>query len=176
MQNAGRRHTVQKTWVQGHNPREWEKKNFSFLFLFFFVRFLLMSFFFPRDFFLQRLLWTRSELEQNRCHCCARDPFCMVTDADRFFHLHDMFAWQPLRVCNPNNPTLMHRRYGSPTNCQCIVYGCHGCVKQPQNRGGCVNIEQNYHSVSLSCITVIGSRRKSAMFFGESAQKGGGGF
>ena len=28
----------------------------------------------------------------------------MVMDADGFFQLHDMFAWQPIRVCNPTNP------------------------------------------------------------------------
>ena len=27
----------------------------------------------------------------------------MVMDADGFFQLHDMFAWQPIRVCNPTN-------------------------------------------------------------------------
>ena len=28
----------------------------------------------------------------------------MVIDANGFFQLHDMFAWQPIRVCNPTNP------------------------------------------------------------------------
>ena len=28
-------------------------------------------------------------------------------DADGFFQLHDMFAWQPIRVCNPTNPNWL---------------------------------------------------------------------
>ena len=31
----------------------------------------------------------------------------MVMDADGFFQLHDMFAWQPIRVCNPTNPNWL---------------------------------------------------------------------
>ena len=31
----------------------------------------------------------------------------MVMDAAGFFQLHDMFAWQPIRVCNPNNPNWL---------------------------------------------------------------------
>ena len=31
----------------------------------------------------------------------------MVMDADGFFQLHDMFAWQPIRVCNPANPNWL---------------------------------------------------------------------
>ena len=31
----------------------------------------------------------------------------MVMDADGFFQLHDTFAWQPIRVCNPTNPTWL---------------------------------------------------------------------
>ena len=31
----------------------------------------------------------------------------MVMDADSFFQLHDMFAWQPIRVCNPTNPNWL---------------------------------------------------------------------
>ena len=28
-------------------------------------------------------------------------------DADGFFQLHDTFAWQPIRVCNPTNPNWL---------------------------------------------------------------------
>ena len=38
-------------------------------------------------------------------------PFCMVMDADGFFQLHDMFAWQPIRVCNPTNPNWLPCKY-----------------------------------------------------------------
>ena len=31
----------------------------------------------------------------------------MVMDADGFFQLHNMFAWQPIRVCNPTNPNWL---------------------------------------------------------------------
>ena len=31
----------------------------------------------------------------------------MVMDADGFFQLHDMFAWQPIRVCNPTYPNWL---------------------------------------------------------------------
>ena len=31
----------------------------------------------------------------------------MVMDADGFFQLHDTFAWQPIRVCNPTNPNWL---------------------------------------------------------------------
>ena len=31
----------------------------------------------------------------------------MVMDGDGFFQLHDMFAWQPIRVCNPTNPNWL---------------------------------------------------------------------
>ena len=31
----------------------------------------------------------------------------MVMDANGFFQLHDMFAWQPIRVCNPTNPNWL---------------------------------------------------------------------
>ena len=31
----------------------------------------------------------------------------MVMDADGFFQLHDTFAWQPIRVRNPTNPTWL---------------------------------------------------------------------
>ena len=31
----------------------------------------------------------------------------MVMDADGFSQLHDMFAWQPIRVCNPTNPNWL---------------------------------------------------------------------
>ena len=31
----------------------------------------------------------------------------MVMDADGFFQLHDMFAWQPIRVGNPTNPNWL---------------------------------------------------------------------
>ena len=31
----------------------------------------------------------------------------MVMDADGFFQLHDMLAWQPIRVCNPTNPNWL---------------------------------------------------------------------
>ena len=31
----------------------------------------------------------------------------MVMDADGFFQLQDMFAWQPIRVCNPTNPNWL---------------------------------------------------------------------
>ena len=31
----------------------------------------------------------------------------MVMYADGFFQLHDMFAWQPIRVCNPTNPNWL---------------------------------------------------------------------
>ena len=40
-------------------------------------------------------------------HRCVGHPFCMVMDADGFFQLHDMFAWQPIRVCNPTNPNWL---------------------------------------------------------------------
>ena len=31
----------------------------------------------------------------------------MVMDADGIFQLHHMFAWQPIRVCNPTNPNWL---------------------------------------------------------------------
>ena len=31
----------------------------------------------------------------------------MVMDADGFFQLHDIFAWQLIRVCNPTNPNWL---------------------------------------------------------------------
>ena len=31
----------------------------------------------------------------------------MVMDADGFFQLHDTFAWQPIRVCNPTIPNWL---------------------------------------------------------------------
>ena len=31
----------------------------------------------------------------------------MVMDADGFFQLQDMFACQPIRVCNPTNPNWL---------------------------------------------------------------------
>ena len=31
----------------------------------------------------------------------------MVMDADGFFQLHNMFAWQPIRVSNPTNPNWL---------------------------------------------------------------------
>ena len=31
----------------------------------------------------------------------------MVMDADGFFQLHSMFAWQPIMVCNPTNPNWL---------------------------------------------------------------------
>ena len=31
----------------------------------------------------------------------------MVMDADGFFQLHDIIAWQPIRVCNPTNPNWL---------------------------------------------------------------------
>ena len=31
----------------------------------------------------------------------------MVMDADGFFQLQDMLAWQPIRVCNPTNPNWL---------------------------------------------------------------------
>ena len=31
----------------------------------------------------------------------------MVMDADGFFQIHDTFAWQPIRVCNPTNPNWL---------------------------------------------------------------------
>ena len=40
-------------------------------------------------------------------HRCVGHPFCMVMDADGFFQLHDTFAWQPIRVCNPTNPNWL---------------------------------------------------------------------
>ena len=40
-------------------------------------------------------------------HRCVGPPFCMVMDADGFFQLHDTFAWQPIRVCNPTNPNWL---------------------------------------------------------------------
>ena len=42
-----------------------------------------------------------------RTHRCVGHPFCMVMDADGFFQLHDTFAWQPIRVCNPTNPNWL---------------------------------------------------------------------
>ena len=48
-------------------------------------------------------------LDQMRAgtHRCVGHPFCMVMDADGFFQLHDTFAWQPIRVCNPTNPNWL---------------------------------------------------------------------
>ena len=31
----------------------------------------------------------------------------MVMDADGFLQLHDTFAWQPIRVCNPTIPNWL---------------------------------------------------------------------
>ena len=31
----------------------------------------------------------------------------MVMDANGFFQLHDMFAWQPIRVCRVTNPNWL---------------------------------------------------------------------
>ena len=58
-------------------------------------------------FSFSRLFWTGWELERNQCHRCVGHPFCMVMDAGGFFQLHDMFAWQPIRVCNPTNPNWL---------------------------------------------------------------------
>ena len=67
-------------------------------------------------FFFQRLFWTGCKLERNRCHRCVGHPFCMVMDADGFFQLRDMFAWQPIRVCSFPN-----------TGKECFTMGSNSC-------------------------------------------------
>ena len=98
----------------------------------------------------------------------------MVTDADGFFEIQDMFAWQPIGVCNPNNPTLMVRpdRIANKLSMYCVWLPW---LRQAISKWawGCAKIEQNCQNVSLSCITVLGPLRKSAMFFGGSVQKWG---
>ena len=92
----------------------------------------------------------------------------MLTDG--FFQLHDIFAWQPIRVGNPDNPTVTLPQWAGAMNLQHIVNILRTAATIASSNlkigGGGAKIEQNCHSVSLSCITVIGSLRKSTMFFG----------
>ena len=61
-------------------------------------------------------------------HRCVGHPFCMVMDADGFFQLHDTFAWQPIRVCNPTNLIGCHANiswsWKKPSACITMQKGC----------------------------------------------------
>ena len=103
MQNAGRmlgRGTQCKTMGM-------EKTFFPFFFWFFLLRRpALYSFLFFFFIFFSAALLHQVRAGKKLMSSVRQAPFCIVMDADGFFQLHDMFAWQPIRVCNPNIPTV----------------------------------------------------------------------